>query len=114
MTTEFDHSKAFAKFRTKAKQHGMSWPSQRAFEQAARYVRPGTDRHLAAALMLGGKVTMEQVENLIGAPQYNVVTALKAAGCKQISGTDKDGYRLYAFQPRKAKLLTGDKNRRRI
>jgi hypothetical protein len=48
------------------------------------------------------QVTMEAVEQVTGSPQYNVVSLLKAAGCKQVSGTDPDGFRLYAFIPPKA------------
>jgi hypothetical protein len=103
MATQFDHSKAFAKFRIKAKQHAIGWPSQRAFDQATQYVRPGTDRHLVAALLLSGhKVTMEQVEAITGSAQYNVVRLLHLAKCRPVTGTDKDGHRLYGFTPAKA------------
>jgi hypothetical protein len=55
----------------------VRWPSQADFELAARYTRPGTVRHVAAALMIGSSVTMEKVEAVVGAPQYNVVALLK-------------------------------------
>jgi hypothetical protein len=104
MTSYSDQLKAY---RNRATKHGVKWPTDGAFALAAKYIRAGTDRHVAAAMMIGSSVTMEAVELVTGAPQYNVVTALKAAGCKQISGTDKDGYRLYAFTAPKAKKFNG-------
>lgn len=95
----------YAKHKTLARKHKVAWPSERVFEQAAEYVRPGTDRHVAAAMMLSGEPTMEQIEAVLGSPHYNVVTALKKAGCKPVSGTDKDGYRVYSFTlPAKARM----------
>jgi len=76
---------------TKASKAGVTCPSDKVFEQAGEIVGPGTDRHVAAALMLSGKPTMEQVEAVLGQPHYNVVQALKKAGCKPVTGTDKDG-----------------------
>jgi len=91
----------FTKARTLARKHRVTWPSEKAFAQAAEFVRAGTDRHVAAALMLSGKPTMEQIEAVTGGAHYNVVSALKAGGCKAITGTDKDGYRVYSFTPPK-------------
>ena len=50
--------------------------------------------------MLGGKPTMEAIEQVLGAPQYNVVTLLAAHGCKRVGGTDAKGYAVYGFQPK--------------
>ena len=52
--------------------------------------------------MLNGKpVTMEAIEAVTGSPQFNVVSLLKAKGCKQATGADKEGYRVYGFTPLK-------------
>jgi len=91
------YAKTFATYKAKAGKAGVTWPSDKTFEQAGEFVRPGTDRHVAAALMLSGKPTMEQVEAVLGQPHYNVVTMLKRAGCKPVTGTDREGSKLYAF-----------------